>query len=70
MLLAFGVTDGNMENGATCADSAVHWSATPQSEDSYLNPCLLLQFGYQRQILNWLLVNVSVTDLLLKGEGA
>ena len=70
MLLAFGVIDGNMENGATHADSEVHRSATPRSEDSYLIPCLLLQFSYQRQILNWLLVNVSVSDLLLKGEGA
>lgn len=70
MLLAFGVTDGNMENGATCPDSEVHWSAAPWSKDSYLNPCLLLQFSYQHQILNWLLVNVFITDLLLKGDGA
>lgn len=58
------------ENGATCADSTVHWSATPWSKDSYLNPCFLLQFSYQRQILNWLFVNVSITALLLKGEVA
>lgn len=66
--MPFGVTDGNIENGAAYMHTVVHWSAPPQSKDLYLNPYFLLLFSFHGQILNWLFVSVSITDLLFKGE--
>lgn len=54
ILLAFGVTERHIENGAAHPDIVVHWSDPLQSKDFHLNLCFLLQLSFYGQIFSWL----------------
>lgn len=67
ILLVFGGTDTKKMEQHTQI-SLDHWSAPPHSEDFHPNCCFLLRFSFYGQILKWQLVDVVLTDLLLKGK--